>query len=102
MGEYAKAEPLYQEALQIRQKVLGPENPDTALSLDNLASLFRHMGEYAKAEPLDQEALQIFQEVSGPEHPDTAISLNNLALLEFDLGRVDEVEFQPDKSGQIR
>ena len=52
MGEYAKAEPLYQEALRIRQKVLGPEHPDTATSLNNLASLYRAMGEYAKAEPL--------------------------------------------------
>ena len=40
MGEYAKAEPLFQEALQIRQKVLGPEHPDTAQSLNNLAGLY--------------------------------------------------------------
>ena len=72
MGEYAKAEPLYQEALRIRQKVLGPEHPDTAGSLNNLASLYQHMGEYAKAEPLYQEALRIRQKVLGPEHPDTA------------------------------
>src|SRR5271166_5899958 len=79
-----------QEVLRIRRKVLGPEHPYTALSLDNLAVMYRTMGEYAKAEPLDQEALQIFQKVSGPEHPDTAISLDNLALLDFDLGRVEE------------
>ena len=90
MGEYAKAEPLFQEALRIRQKVLGPEHPDTAQSLNNLAELYQDMGEYAKAEPLYQEALRIRQKVLGPEHPDTAISLNNLALLEFDLGRIDE------------
>ena len=52
MGEYAKAEPLFQEALRIRQKVLGPEHPDTATSLNNLAALYQDMGEYAKAEPL--------------------------------------------------
>ena len=38
LAEYAKAEPLYQEALRIQQKVLGPEHPDTATSLNNLAS----------------------------------------------------------------
>ena len=27
MGEYAKTEPLFQEALRIRQKVCGPEDP---------------------------------------------------------------------------
>ena len=41
MGEYAKAEPLYQEALRIQQKVLGSEHPETALSLNNLGSLYR-------------------------------------------------------------
>jgi len=29
MGEYGKAEPLYQQTLQIRKKVLGEEHPDT-------------------------------------------------------------------------
>ena len=90
MGEYTKAEPLYQETLLIRQKVLGPEHPDTAQSLNNLAGLYRDMGEYAKAEPLYQEALRIWQKVLGPEHPDTAKSLNNLASLCLDLGRFDE------------
>ena len=54
MGEYAKAEPLLQEALRIRQKVLGPEHPDTAISLNKLAGLYVDIGEYAKAEPLLQ------------------------------------------------
>jgi tetratricopeptide (TPR) repeat protein len=90
MGDYAKAEPLGQEALRIRQKVLGPEHPDTALSLNNLAFLYQAIGEYAKAELLGQEALRIWQKVLGPEHPLTATSLENLAVVEFDLGRIDE------------
>ena len=90
MGEYAKAEPLYQGALQIRQKLLGTEHLDTAQSLNNLGGLYEDMDEYAKAEPLYQEALQIRQKVLGPEHPDTAQSLDNLAVLEFDLGRIDQ------------
>ena len=65
MGEYAKAEPLYQEALRIRQKVLGAEHHDTAISLNNLALLYEDMGEYAKAEPLYQEAFRIRQKVLG-------------------------------------
>jgi CHAT domain-containing protein len=92
MGEYAKAEPLLQEALRIRQKVLGPEHPDTAGSLNNLASLYKHTGEYAKAEPLYQEALRIWQKVLGPEHPDTATGLDNLAELYRDLGALAKAE----------
>jgi tetratricopeptide (TPR) repeat protein len=81
MGEYAKAEPLLQEALRIRQKVLGSEHPDTVTSLNNLAVQYQDMGEYAKAEPLYQEALRLHKKVLGPEHPNTANSLNNLAEL---------------------
>ena len=90
MDDYAKAEPLLKEALEIRRKVLGREHPDTATSLNNLAELYQAMGDYAKAEPLFKEALEICQKVLGPEHPETAASLNNLALLEFDLGRSKE------------
>jgi len=79
MGEYAKAEPLFKEALGIRQKVLGRKHPDTAQSLNNLAALYQAVGEYAKAEPLYQEALEIRQKVLGRKHPDTATCLNNTA-----------------------
>ena len=41
IDDYAKAEPLFQEALRIRQKVLGSEHPDTALSLNNLGELYQ-------------------------------------------------------------
>jgi tetratricopeptide (TPR) repeat protein len=87
---FAKAEPLLQEALRVRQKVLGPQHPGTATGLDNLASLYMCMYEYAKAEPLFQEVLRIRRKVLGPEHPDTVTSLRNLAWLDFDLGRMDE------------
>jgi hypothetical protein len=52
MGDYAKAEPMLIEALQICQKALGRENPDTAASLNNLGSLYRDLRDYGKAEPL--------------------------------------------------
>ena len=80
-GDYAKAEPLYQRALAIREKALGPDHPDIATSLNNLAELYMRQGDYAKAEPLYQRALAIREKALGPDHPDIATSLNNLALL---------------------
>jgi hypothetical protein len=44
MVEYAKAEPLLQEALRIRGKVLGSENPETAT---DLGGLFADKSQYA-------------------------------------------------------
>jgi hypothetical protein len=39
MGDYDKVEPLYRRALAIQEKALGPDHPETANSLDNLAAL---------------------------------------------------------------
>ena len=56
MGEYAKAEPLYQEALRICQKVLGPEHPNTATSLHNLAYFEFDLGRIDEARALARQA----------------------------------------------
>ena len=58
MAQYAKAEPLYHEALEIRNKALGESHPYHAQSLSNLASLYQAMGDYARAEPLFRQPLQ--------------------------------------------
>jgi hypothetical protein len=40
-GDYAGAEPLYRRVLEARERVLGPEHPDTLVSANNLAHLLR-------------------------------------------------------------
>ena len=81
LGRYPEAHTFYEKALAIREKSLGPEHPDVALSLNNLALLYDTEGQYPKAEPLYQRALAIREKALGPEHPDAAASLNNLAQL---------------------
>jgi hypothetical protein len=51
MFKYEKAAPLYERALEIRERALGPEYPDVAWSLMSLAVLYDLLGEYGKAEP---------------------------------------------------
>ena len=80
-GKYQEAILIARQLLEICEKVSGPEHPDTATSLNNLATLYESMVDYAKAEPLYQRALAIREKALGPEHPDTATSLNNLAEL---------------------
>ena len=48
---------MYRRALAIREKALGPDHPDTATSLNNLALLLKSKGDYAGAEPLCRRAL---------------------------------------------
>jgi tetratricopeptide (TPR) repeat protein len=69
-GKFAEAIPIAQESLELTEKALGPEHPDTATALNTLGALYYSMGDYAKAEPLDQRALKIFEKALGHEHPD--------------------------------
>jgi tetratricopeptide (TPR) repeat protein len=58
-GNYQEAIPLAEKAVEIAKRVYGPEQPNTATSLNNLAALYEVMGDYAKAEPPYREALRI-------------------------------------------
>jgi len=61
--------------------VLGPEHPDTLVSVNNLACLLSSRGDHVGAQPLYERALEASERVLGPEHPDTLISVSGLALL---------------------
>ena len=89
---YAGARPLFDRALAIREKMLGPGHPDTAESLNNLAELLRVTNRLSEAEPLIRRALAIREKMLGPGHPDTAESLSNLALLLRATKRLNEAE----------
>jgi tetratricopeptide (TPR) repeat protein len=91
-GDYKGAEPPLQQALALREKALGPDHPDVATSLNNLAELYRAQGRYSEAEPLYQRALAIYEAVLGAEHPNVAASFNNLAELYRAQGRYSEAE----------
>ncbi len=91
-GRYSEAEPLYQQALEIRQTEQGDRHPDTATSLNNLAALYDSQGRYSEAEPLYQQALETYQTELGDRHPSTVTSLNNLATLYRAQGRYSEAE----------
>ena len=80
-GRYSEAIPLVQRALAILEKALGPDHPDVAASLNNLAGLYQDQRRYGDAEPLYKRSLAILEKAFGPDHPDVAESLNNLALL---------------------
>jgi tetratricopeptide (TPR) repeat protein len=81
LAAYSEAKPFYERALAICEKVFGPEHPETATSLANLANLLKVQGDLATARPLYERDLAICEKVLGPEHPETATSLSNLAIL---------------------
>jgi CHAT domain-containing protein len=58
-GDYAKAEPLLKRSLTIFEKVYGPDHPDVAGSLNNLAVLYVALVDYHKAHELLKRGQQI-------------------------------------------
>ena len=67
--KYAEAELLYQRALAIYEQELGPNHPDTAGSLNNLALLYYVQGNYAEAELLYLAGPRdLWGQESGPHH----------------------------------
>jgi tetratricopeptide (TPR) repeat protein len=91
-GRYAEAQPAAEEALRIRERVLGEEHPETLTSINNLAYLYERQGRYAEAEPLYQRALAASERVLGREHAITLTSVNNQAHLYASQGRYAEAE----------
>ena len=67
-GNLAKARPYYERALEIRERVLGPDHPDTARSIWWMGVLAQEDGDLETARAHYQRAISIFTEKLGPDH----------------------------------
>jgi len=62
---YTEAEKELRRALALREKSLGPDNPRTAITLNNLARVLLELGRKAEAEKLAAHAAAIHQGKGG-------------------------------------
>jgi len=65
----------------MKEKLLGAQHPDVAMTLNNLAVLLKANGQREAAAQLYQRALQIFEQTLGPEHPKVITCRENYARL---------------------
>lgn len=79
--KHDEALPLAMRSLAIRERILGPNDPNVAAILNSVAEIYRIKGDYAKAEPLHLRALGIFERSFGSDHQFVARSLVGLGLL---------------------
>ena len=91
-AQWQAALPLYVQLSNVIEKELGPEHPELATCLSNLASLFQATNRLAEAEPLMRRALAIDEKNYGKDHPKVALDLNNLASLLQATNRLAEAE----------
>ena len=102
VGKIAEALPLAQQALEIREKKLGPDHPGTAGSLMLMARIQEGRFLFYQALPLYQRALKIREKALGPEHPDTAASMAMLARTYAFMGFFDKGLALAQQSLKIR
>ena len=92
LGRYGEADKLFQRAIEIWEKSLGPKHPYLATALLNLGSVYADEERFEEAEALYKRSLGIREAAFGPNHSDVATVLNNLAAIYEAQGRSDELE----------
>ncbi|KAK8000501.1 TPR-like protein [Apiospora arundinis] len=101
LGKYGEAERLYRPALELSEKVLGREHPDTLGSMNNLANVLDNQGKYLEAEQIHRQTLALKETVLGREHPSTLGSMNNLAVVLEIQGKVLRHQGKYEEAGQM-
>ncbi len=84
-GEYARARPVLQRALALREAV-DPAHPQMARTLSLIGTQFWFEGDLVQAKQFSARAVAVAENALRPGHPDLAYYLRNLALPVADLG----------------
>jgi Tetratricopeptide repeat len=77
-GAPALAQPLFEDAYDLRRRHLGTDHPDTLASASNLAHDLHTLGDYAAARGLDEDTYNRRLRTLGTDHPDTQLSASYL------------------------
>ena len=90
LGEPGLAISQLEQSRQLLRGALGPDHPQTLLSMSNLAMVYWSSGRWRDAVQLGEELLPLFRSTFGPDDPRTLNVMNNLALAYGDTRRLAE------------
>ena len=102
VGNYRRAEEILNSAVALRRRVSGPENADTATSLNNLGLAYMAEGKLPESENAHREAYKIRQKIFGPANAQTATSINDLSCVYRQEGRLTNAESMARKALAVR
>jgi hypothetical protein len=91
-GYSSEAKELQFQVLELRNRVLGVEHPDTIWAMANLAATYRNLEKHLEAEKLETQVLDTRNRILGVEHPDTIWAMANLAATWRNMGKLTEAE----------
>jgi tetratricopeptide (TPR) repeat protein len=102
LGLYEEARTHFERALELRRRVLGPQNPETLNTISRLGDTASHEGKYPQAEALLGQSLAGQRRVLGPEHPSTLVSMMYLAKLYSQEGKYGQAEALDSQTLEIQ
>jgi tetratricopeptide (TPR) repeat protein len=91
-GRLVEAETVLHQALALRKKILEPDHPAIAETLNSLASVYQYQGRWAESETLFAQALNTLARKLGDSHPVVASAAGNLGAVKALQGKYDEAE----------
>lgn len=91
-GDLGKAEEGYKRAIALKEKVLGPENPEVARSLEGLATVYRSRRNFDRGAPIYRRAMTIYAQASGVNSPAFKQASLGFACLGYENLKQDEVK----------
>ena len=100
-GKKEKAIRVYQEAIALKEKVLGRDHPDVGLSEGNLAALLTDLDRNLEALAHANRAIELIEKSLGPQHPDLANPLNNRGEALAALGRPGEARASFERAREL-
>ncbi len=91
-GRLEEAQSYHQQALEIRRKVLGPDNPDTIINLNGLAVCAYRRGDFETAAAAMRDVASRWRKSLGDKAPATVTAINNLGAILTELAQYPEAE----------
>jgi tetratricopeptide (TPR) repeat protein len=91
-GQYQEAEKLLERLLELRLRILGPEDGGTLRTRANLAAALLKIGNPVEAERQYREVIKVSEKIRGPEALGTLIARGGLANALDDQERYAEAE----------
>ncbi len=91
-SKYSQVKPLYNRALEIKERAFGPDHPEVGLSLLRLANIYYHSSDYVNAELPYRRCLTIAEKSVGENDPMLARALSGLANLYTELGDFEKAK----------
>jgi tetratricopeptide (TPR) repeat protein len=74
-----------ERVLEIQEDAYGPDDPEVAMTLDNLGAIRLKLGELGEARAVIERALAVLERRYGPDNLEVAKARGNLGIIQLDL-----------------